>query len=86
MTIHVTQEDIENGERYSCLSCPITRAMVRETGQEWIVRCVTMGMPLMIGGFVVALPATAIEFIDHFDRGDPVRPFSFNISAECAMR
>lgn len=46
--IHVTQEDIEEGERRSCVGCPLARALRRATkkgdGLQWRILCGKCGI------------------------------------------
>jgi len=82
--IKVTQADINEGLRGSCVSCPLARAAVRK-----------LNSPVMIGDRLIVcwggqrhkaeefrLPPVAINFIDDFDHGRPVAPFKFQLGHE----
>lgn len=75
MKIKVTQTDIETGQRCMSRQCPIARAIHRLVKCDVSVNVVSAE----INGKRVALPDSAIEFIDQFDRRKPVQPFEFEI-------
>ena len=91
MKVTVTREDIAIGQRDSIVSCPIARALKRS-----LAKLVTdQGMPPMLidvrvwatfwyvpGGPRASLPASAQQFINDFDLGRPVTPFSFTIPSQ----
>jgi len=77
--IEVTQEDIEKGQRGMFLFCPISLAMQRLGIEDPMV----MGSVIHVGesegeGFIPT-PAEAKTFVEEFDRGATVEPFSFEI-------
>jgi hypothetical protein len=81
ITIHVTEEDIENGTRGgNSYSCAISLAMQRE-----LVGCSTYVTGVTALFFkdendeqrVYALPSEACQFIRDFDFEKPVVPFKF---------
>ncbi len=77
MIIEVTQDDIDKGEPRACLSCPVTLALNRITGEECHV-----GSYIRIPNFgTFNYPGQVIEFINNFDMGRPVNPFSFELHA-----
>lgn len=82
MTIEVTQEDIDRGVRWSSCECPIALAAIRTSkgichvGRTVISIQAEEFQPIAIQ----TLPACASRFTIQFDEGEPVQPFSFNIS------
>lgn len=89
--ITVTLEDIANGKRDNCGYCPIALAMDRELGgQNWAAFCLLSSCPTPVVGdksekpehargdyIAYETPPIAQKFINDFDMGRPVRPFSF---------
>jgi hypothetical protein len=81
MTIHVTQEHIDKGLK-SCGGCPIALAL-RDAGfndvvvfQRRFIYDARRGSPSH------TLPPEAREFIEKFDKGRTVQPFSFELEAQ----
>jgi len=80
-TITVTAEHIARGVADSCDHCPVALA-IREALPHgpglWVDSAhVTVGKP---GHWTeVDLPDTVTHFIEAFDGGDPVRPFTFDL-------
>lgn len=83
ITIHVTQEDIDNGLYSSCMSCPVALALNRAIpmGPSW----------LAVGDFArrntveykfFELPIEVTHFIAAFDARSKVSPFSFEFEYE----
>ena len=89
-TFTVSQEDIEQGHAGDPLSCPIVLAAKRmfpygvcSTGNNDLsisVRGVG-GYPIFFG----FLPPKARTFIKNFDKGKPVKPFSFKVEDWTAL-
>lgn len=76
-TITVTAEDIAQGLRLSPSACPIAKAVYRAT--DWAV--LVDGTNLLTGGDgTVKLPTEAQTFINRFDNGMLVVPFSFEVN------
>lgn len=76
MKISVKQEHIERGEREEPYACPVALAMRESLGKKVYVD----RLEFLINGSVVAkLPKSCARFIETFDRGLPVKPFSFRI-------
>jgi hypothetical protein len=76
MRLTVTAEDIRDGKRESCSSCPMALALNRagfETAYVnlWFVRESANGLPLF------SLSESAMQFIADFDAGKPVQPATF---------
>lgn len=78
MTIHVTQEHIDNGTAKSCEFCPISNAIHEATGRY----VMTHAMRAWIACKWHDLPVSVFQFILAFDRGDRVKPFSFELDYE----
>lgn len=79
-TIEVTAEDIANGERRSLSNCPIARTIRRVLGPNFhaVVRPATRETETHF-----MLPdMTRQHFIEAFDAGEVVKPFSFTLT-EC---
>lgn len=74
MIIHVTQDDIDQGER-GAKKCPVARAIGR------YFNGVTVGQDHLYlhGRYVGMLPKEAIIFMYCFDYCIPVEPFSFEM-------
>lgn len=79
MRIDVTQEDIDQGERGSCLKCAVALAIHRATQREIEVGYFTAGEHDCNWNEVISLPPLATQFIADFDLGAPVTPFSFEL-------
>lgn len=78
--IDVTAEDIVNGVRGVAFACPIARAVKRMGSSQVYVAygCLECDEG---EGF---LPKSASDFVDRFDEGLPVSPFSFEVEIEDA--
>jgi hypothetical protein len=75
MQITVTQEDISQGVRCSCNTCPVARAASRAFGGNVLVRTTD----LLAFSRWYQLPTEATQFIADFDTNKPVQPFSFEV-------
>lgn len=85
--IRVTAEDIKSGRRSSPDSCPIASALYRMEFEEGP----SVGYDecsFSRGGkrLKVPLPESAQVFIEHFDLGEPVKPFSFYLDLSKAKK
>lgn len=81
--IDVTQEDIDKGEQGTPNACPIALACVRAgyTNPDVDGLCISITAP--DGGRVHAVtPKVATLFVEYFDGGLEVEPFSFEIDAD----
>lgn len=79
VTVDVTQDDIRDGVRGQCYRCPVARAISRLLVSTVLAQ-VTPGLVVFPAcGTVppVPLPEHAGRWIDAFDGGYNVRPFSF---------
>ncbi len=77
MLINVTQKNIEEGEKQSFTSCPIALAIKEQLGDRKDVHvdediCA-------INGKEYYLTIAARKFVNSFDEGKVVKPFSFNV-------
>ena len=75
--ITVTRRDIERGKKGSPNSCPVALAVKRLGHKNVGVGLCSIswsGMPVAI------MSMTAQYFIERFDSGKPVKPFSFTVS------
>ena len=76
--IHVTQQDIEQGEAGNCSRCSIALAASRAYGFAVTVGSVGLHREDAVGRRPIGtLPPEAASFIRAFDAGCPVEPFSF---------
>ena len=83
ITVHVTDEDIEEGEKGNAARCPIALAARREymdysrffVSYSWMEIGVRFNYD--DGIHIYTLPEGAKRFITAFDSGLPVAPFKF---------
>lgn len=73
MKITVTKEDIKKGKPEQGESCPIARAIRRQTRKKVHVGYIC----LEINHCEYTFPQEAQQFVKDFDAGKPVGPFSF---------
>lgn len=78
MLIKVTAEDIKNGKRALTDCCPVALATSRLLGKVRVTPRYLYATNVM-----VLLPLVAVNFIYKFDRGEPVRPFTFELETRC---
>lgn len=71
--INVTQSDIDNGKKDSCVACPIALALNRIAP----CRVFKQGIAIYSTFRIVPIPQSVKMFIQKFDAGLPVQPFSF---------
>lgn len=80
--IEVTQKHIDNGKSEDCYSCPIALA-VSEHLHEYVEAHVMHGsvsfLPITGRDTVTKLPFEVRDFINEFDEGGEVEPFSFEL-------
>jgi hypothetical protein len=81
ITVNVTQRDIERGIRSKCSDCPVALAVKRALGKRVKVfsGVSTSYLYLDHNKKPFPLPASAVEFIDRFDSGHKVEPFTFKL-------
>jgi hypothetical protein len=83
-TITVTQEDINDGKGGNCTLCPIALAAKRTFPDI----CPVVGAYFLVldsapgeeDGELIPLPGDAQQFVEDFDFGRPVEPFSFKVT------
>ena len=75
MTITVTQQDIDNGQRRSTCECPVALAASRTTGRKAYVTNTTLSFTIS----TVALPEMVRAFVHSYDARKHVKPFKFDI-------
>ena len=74
--INVTAKDIEKGVYESIYLCPVARAIKRATKG---IQPAVFPKTVVIDGLTFGLPEQATEFINEYDRGNEVKPFSFKM-------
>jgi hypothetical protein len=87
--IEVTAEDVRAGARSDSGGCPVALALRRATGGQWWVggRGLRPYFPAPPHGDVVDAPPQVARFVDDYDSGLPVSPFSFELEVgPCASR
>ncbi len=88
--IHVTRQDIRDGEPNSWHSCPVALAVSKRTGLPTIVgKAIAVRNDYIVSDdgvvhetasrTVFDAPRSVHRFIGRFDNGKPVKPFSFFI-------
>lgn len=84
MLIKVTQTDIDNGIKGSCVFCPIAQALRKQDKMAISISvgsCFIEYFKLGECNNSLRMPEIACNFIRAFDKGLPVEPFEFE--AEC---
>lgn len=88
MKIEVTQEDIDSGERRCEGGCPIAMAVSRAFGFCRVVvktlNCCVWAENRTSLPLYFSLPMAARQFIQNFDNGEGVDPFTFDLEEEVA--
>jgi hypothetical protein len=89
--VSVTAGHIAKGERDSCRFCPVARAISEALPGIELVAVdsahVTFGHPAgWYGWRQIDLPDSATRFIEAFDLGDPVEPFTFELDYPAVTR
>ncbi len=85
LTVNVTEKEIKEGEPDNCRECAVARA-VQDIFPEYLVdvddkiriRIDVNGRNWGVWDAIYPLPFEAEQFIRAFDRGEEVRPFTFN--------
>lgn len=80
MTIHVTAEDIATGVRGECMTCPVAIAVNRVT-RTWCY-VFSDGHIGIHGDQWIEAPREVSMFLQMFDAGLPVTPFTFELDIE----
>lgn len=81
VTIFVTQDHIDKGIRVNGKACPIAHAMTESLNSEYHVGKCSWNNAKNYEEWGV-LPQNAKDFIDAFDAGKEVKPFSFKIKVK----
>ena len=77
MKIQVTEEDIKNGVRHFCSSCPVALAIKKlYPAETWVS---VSARRVVIEETSYDLPEVAITFIQMFDKGQKVEPITFDL-------
>ena len=78
VTVNVTAEHIEHGERLQCTTCPVALALNEQlpVGAPWRV---DNGTLTAITGKFGNMPLSVRQFVSSFDSQVRVAPFSFEI-------
>jgi hypothetical protein len=81
--VHVTNDDIRNGECLSCHACPVALAIRRKLSAWRPQPGVSVGaQTIVVDGYRFVTPVRVTRFIRRFDGGDTVQPFAFRLRAE----
>lgn len=84
--VDVTQDDIDQGVRNNSETCAIGRALARATGCRMDIDDAEYIYPTRLKGFKVNAEKAARlrinNFIQNFDAGNPVEPFSFGLEVD----
>jgi hypothetical protein len=83
MTIHITQQDIDDSPLMDRWPSPIGKALTRATGLQVEVGFADLIL-LTKNRFKGRhkLPKEVADWLDRFDRGDKVDPISFELSVD----
>lgn len=79
MKIEVTQYDIDNGQPWSGRGCPIALAVKRVLSSAYCVGLDGVHYHGAVYGKPIPLPRNVINWMNAFDKGFSVFPFSFNL-------
>ena len=79
MTITVEQEHIDKGEKMNSSRCAVALAIEAATGVTPEVDYAEVTMQYEDHAVRCHLPEAASLFVDEFDKGLPVEPFSFDL-------
>ena len=86
ITVTVTKTDIAKGERKGRCTCPIARALKRclpkADGIYVYPASVWVHLPAVTSLSIGHLPPDAKRFVERFDGGEAVEPFTFNLKFE----
>ncbi len=79
LRVEVRQEDIARGVRDDACRCPIALAVSRLTTDVVYVEDQKIEI-VGLGRFY--MPEPAVRFVAHFDNGDAVEPFAFDLELD----
>ena len=78
--ISISEDNIINGYACDSAQCPIALALLDKYNEcQPLVDTHEISVRLNNKVYVAKTPKEAIEFIDNFDVGNPVEPFSFTL-------
>ena len=79
MTVRVTWKDIRSGVMGDCQMCPIAKALRRKTYYKQDIN-VAGSEDCTVGNYQATGPKTMDTFINQFDAGKPVKPFTLTLT------
>jgi hypothetical protein len=79
MIISVTHADITEGVKNACNHCPIALAIKRAFNCDCVMVLASFDIIVNSQQYTSEDPETVQEFINNFDNGFPVQPFSFTL-------
>lgn len=83
MLIHITSEHIRLGNKHSCTSCPIALALLEKYYDAYVsAKCMRIKKQPKDYFQTLQFPKTVKSFIQKFDSGEEVSPFSFTTRAK----
>jgi hypothetical protein len=82
LTITVTQEDIDLGQKCETMHCPIARAAERAFGHPVAIGLVGIYDPLVVGKVLCEIPDWVALWIEEFDSGprEMAPPIEFTVT------
>lgn len=79
MTVDVTAKDIRRGKPRRMMECPVSLALGRLTGDDWIVTSNNAMCMNEKRTCQLRLPAAVRDWIANYDDAVAVEPFSFEL-------
>ncbi len=80
MVVKVTEEDIRIGTRKNCYTCPVARALQRHYDYAEVLQDTCyLGNSYDDDYDPRKLPTHVTDWINAYDRGEPVKPFEFTL-------
>ena len=81
MLVQVTEQDIEEGKRHNCHLCPVALAVARTLGMKTDDVLMTGDVYIRWEGWRLLGDGSfkIRRFAANFDKGKPVKPFSFEL-------
>lgn len=77
ITINVTQDDINKGQKSKCFYCPVALATKRALKCRNVMICTDT---LKTSGYTAPLPLDVRQWVWDYDYGQPVQPISFELT------
>ena len=79
MMVKVREEDIRIGTRKNCYTCPVARALQRHYDYAEVLQ-ETCYLGVSYDDYdLYELPKDVTDWINAYDRGEPVKPFEFTL-------